>query len=98
MDLKAPGSGEVARNRMENVALLTRHDELKIVLADEADYVWAKQQIAEHDLTSRCTVLLSPVAGQLDPAKLAEWIVRDRLPVRFQLQLHKILWHDAKGR
>ena len=98
MDLKAPGSGEVARNRLENIALLTRHDELKIVLADEADYVWAKQQIVEHDLTSRCTVLLSPVAGQLDPAKLAEWIVRDRLPVRFQLQLHKILWHDAKGR
>lgn len=98
MDLKAPGSGEVTRNRMENIALLTRHDELKIVVADEADYAWAKQRIAEYDLPGRCTVLLSPVAGRLDPAKLAEWIVRDRLPVRFQLQLHKILWHDAKGR
>jgi len=98
MDLKAPGSGEVGRNRYENIALLNAHDEVKIVLADEADYVWAKQQIAEFELARRCTVLLSPVAGALDPATLAEWIVRDRLPVRFQLQLHKILWSDARGR
>lgn len=98
MDLKAPGSGEVAKNRYQNIALLNAGDEVKIVLADEADYVWACQQIADHDLARRCTVLLSPVAGALDPARLAEWIVRDRLPVRFQLQLHKILWHDARGR
>ena len=98
MDLKAPGSGELARNRLENLALLNAHDELKFVLADAADYEWAKQQIADHRLAERCTVLLSPVAGALDPAELAGWIVRDRLPVRFQLQLHKILWNDARGR
>ena len=98
MDLKAPGSGELARNRLENLALLNAHDELKFVLADAADYEWAKQQIADHRLAERCTVLLSPVAGALDPADLAGWIVRDRLPVRFQLQLHKILWNDARGR
>ena len=98
MDLKAPGSGELARNRLENLALLNAHDELKFVLADAADYEWAKQQIADHRLAERCTVLLSPVAGALDPAELAGWIVRDRLPVRFQLQLHKILWNDTRGR
>jgi 7-carboxy-7-deazaguanine synthase len=98
MDLKAPGSGELARNRLENLALLNERDELKFVLADAADYAWAKQQIAEYRLAERCTVLLSPVAGALDPAELAGWIVRDRLPVRFQLQLHKILWNDARGR
>ena len=98
VDLKAPGSGELARNRLENLALLNAHDELKFVLADAADYDWARRQIAEHRLAERCTVLLSPVAGALDPADLAGWIVRDRLPVRFQLQLHKILWNDARGR
>ncbi|MBN8443328.1 MAG: 7-carboxy-7-deazaguanine synthase QueE [Thauera sp.] len=98
MDLKAPGSGEVDRNLYANIELLHAHDEIKIVLADEADYLWAKQQIAAHGLDRRCTVLLSPVAGALEPATLAEWIVRDRLPVRFQLQLHKILWNDARGR
>ncbi|TMW76809.1 7-carboxy-7-deazaguanine synthase QueE [Thauera sp. UPWRP] len=98
VDLKAPGSGELARNRWENLALLCAHDELKFVLADAADYAWARQQIAEHRLAERCGVLLSPVAGALDPAELAGWIVRDRLPVRFQLQLHKILWNDARGR
>ena len=98
VDLKAPGSGELARNRWENLVLLRAHDELKFVLADAADYAWAKQQIAEYRLAECCTVLLSPVAGALDPAELAGWIVRDRLPVRFQLQLHKILWNDARGR
>lgn len=98
MDLKAPGSGEAARNRWENLALLRRSDEIKIVLAGEDDYRWACEQIAAHDLAARCEVLLSPVAGQLDPASLAEWIVRDRLPVRFQLQLHKVLWADARGK
>ena len=98
MDLKAPGSGEVAKNRYENIPLLRAHDEVKIVLADAADYDWARGQIAAHALDRRCSVLLSPVAGALDPAELAEWVVRDRLPVRFQLQLHKILWNDARGR
>ena len=98
VDLKAPGSGELERNLPANIPLLRAQDEVKMVLADEADYDWAKAQILEHDLAARCTVLLSPVAGDLDPAQLAEWIVRDRLPVRFQLQLHKVLWNDARGR
>ena len=98
MDLKAPGSGEVDKNRYENIPLLRASDEVKIVLADAADYDWARAQIATHGLDRRCSVLLSPVAGALDPAELAEWVVRDRLPVRFQLQLHKILWNDARGR
>ncbi|MDI3491134.1 MAG: 7-carboxy-7-deazaguanine synthase [Thauera sp.] len=98
MDLKAPGSGEVERNLYDNIAHLKADDELKIVIANTDDYAWAKQQIATHRLAERCTVLLSPVAGEIDPAQLAEWIVRDRLPVRFQLQLHKILWSDARGR
>ena len=98
VDLKAPGSGELARNRYENVPLLRAHDEIKIVLANVTDYDWAREQIAEHRLAERCSVLLSPVAGALEPATLAAWIMRDRLPVRFQLQLHKILWNDARGR
>ena len=98
VDLKAPGSGEVDKNRYQNIPLLRAHDEVKIVLADAADYDWARAQIATHALDQRCSVLLSPVAGALDPAELAEWVVRDRLPVRFQLQLHKILWNDARGR
>jgi 7-carboxy-7-deazaguanine synthase len=98
VDLKAPGSGEADRNRFENIELLTGHDEVKIVLADEADYQWARQQIADYRLAERCAVLLSPVTDQINPTRLAEWIVRDRLPVRFQIQLHKILWQDAKGR
>ncbi len=98
VDLKAPGSGEVDKNRYENIALLRAHDEVKIVLANAADYDWARAQISTHALDRRCSVLLSPVAGELDPAELAEWVVRDRLPVRFQLQLHKVLWNDARGR
>ena len=98
VDLKAPGSGEVDKNRYDNIPLLRASDEVKIVLADATDYDWARAQIATHGLDRRCSVLLSPVAGALDPAELAEWVVRDRLPVRFQLQLHKILWNDARGR
>ena len=98
VDLKAPGSGESARNRLQNIALLQPRDEIKFVLADETDYAWAKSMIVEHRLTERCAVLMSPVHGTLDPARLAELIVRDRLPVRFQLQLHKLLWADARGR
>jgi 7-carboxy-7-deazaguanine synthase len=98
MDLKAPGSGESERNLLENLASLRPDDEIKIVLADEGDYLWARTQIDTLALATRCAVLLSPVQGRLDPAQLAEWIVRDRLPVRLQLQLHKILWNDARGR
>lgn len=98
MDLKAPGSGEFARNRMENIAELDDRDEIKFVLADELDYQWACDVVSTYSLAHKCSVLFSPVHGALSAETLAEWIVRDRLPVRFQLQLHKILWHDARGR
>jgi 7-carboxy-7-deazaguanine synthase len=98
MDLKAPGSGEEAKNRWENLALLAQHDELKLVLASEDDYRWASAVLRERKLDALCPVLFSPVQGKLEPRQLAEWILRDRLPVRFQLQLHKVLWGDARAR
>lgn len=98
MDLKAPDSGELEKNRWENLALLGAGDEIKIVLASANDYAWARQMLEEHDLTQICPVLFSPVQGQLKPNELAEWILRDRLEVRFQLQLHKILWGSERGR
>ena len=98
LDWKAPSSGECDKNRLENLRHLRASDEIKFVLADEADYRWACAQIRQHRLADRCTLLFSPVAGHLSPATLAEWIVRDRLPVRFQLQLHKVLWQDARGK
>ena len=98
VDLKAPGSGEVARNRWSNLADLRAHDQVKFVLAGRADYEWAVAAVHEHAIASRCAVLFSPVHGALAPRDLAEWILADRLPVRFQLQLHKLLWDDAKGR
>ncbi|HET9032715.1 MAG TPA: 7-carboxy-7-deazaguanine synthase QueE [Dokdonella sp.] len=98
MDLKAPGSGEVARNLWSNIDHLQAHDQIKIVLADRADYDWSIARINEYDLTSRCPVLLSPVQGKLAPRDLADWIIEDRLPVRFQMQLHKLLWGDQPGR
>lgn len=98
MDLKAPGSEESARNRWENIPLLGPNDELKIVLADRGDYDWAVSQLREHRLAQRCPVLLSPVQGELAPADLAEWITHDRLPVRMQIQLHKVIWGNQQGR
>jgi 7-carboxy-7-deazaguanine synthase len=98
MDLKTPGSGEAERNRLENLAVLTRRDQVKFVLCDRADYEWAKALVAREMLAERCEVLFSPAVGQLDARTLAEWIIDDRLPVRFQLQLHKILWGNAPGR
>ncbi len=98
MDLKAPGSGEHEKNRWQNLAQLNSRDEIKFVLASEADYAWAKAVLLERKLDAICTVLFSPVQGQLDPAQLAGWILRDRLPVRFQLQLHKVLWGAERGR
>lgn len=97
MDLKAPGSGESARNLWSNLAHLSSRDQLKVVIADRADYDWACARMAEHALMQRCPVLFSPVAGKLPPRELAEWILADRLPVRFQLQLHKLLWGDVPG-
>jgi 7-carboxy-7-deazaguanine synthase len=98
VDLKTPASGEAERNCWDNLSLLTPRDEVKFVLADEADYRWAKQILVKHRIHQRCPVLFSPVWGQVDPARLAEWILRDGLPVRMQMQLHKLLWTEAKGR
>lgn len=98
MDLKTPGSGELARNRWENVALLTARDQVKFVLCDRADYDWALAMLREHDLAARCEVLFSPSFGQLPARELAQWMLDDRVPVRFQLQLHKVLWGEEKGR
>lgn len=98
VDLKAPDSGEQARNRWENIELLTPADELKLVLASREDYDWAVSACRQRRLFERCPVLFSPVQGQLDPAQLAQWILDDRLPVRFQLQLHKVLWDNTQGR
>ena len=98
MDLKTPASGEVERNRYDNLRQLTARDQIKFVLCDRADYDWAKRLMAEHDLAARCEILFSPSHTQLPARELADWIVADRLPVRFQLQLHKYLWGDERGR
>lgn len=97
MDLKAPGSGEVARNLWTNLDAMTRHDQIKFVLADRGDYDWAKDVMSERELSARCDILLSPVYGKLAPRELAEWILADRLPVRMQIQLHKVLWGETPG-
>lgn len=98
VDLKAPGSGEVARNRWENMECLGPRDELKIIIASREDYDWARARIADHGLPGRCPILLSPAQGQLEPRELAEWIIADGLPVRFQMQLHKLLWGNMQGK
>ena len=97
VDIKTPASGEVEKNRWENLALLTGHDEIKFVLCDENDYQWARKIIRRHHLTEKCPVLFSPAHGTLDATQLADWILRDRLPVRMQVQLHKLLWNNAPG-
>ena len=98
MDLKTPGSGEEARNHIENIALLKPKDQVKFVIRDRADYDWSRAMVAAHELDKRCEVLFSPVHGELSATELAEWILADRLPVRMQIQLHKYLWQDARGR
>ncbi|MFA7292608.1 MAG: 7-carboxy-7-deazaguanine synthase QueE [Rhodocyclaceae bacterium] len=98
VDLKAPGSGESDKNLWTNLPQLRASDEVKMVLADRADYEWARNTIATHHLTDTCPVLLSPVQGTLQPADLANWILADHLPVRFQLQLHKVLWGNMQGK
>jgi 7-carboxy-7-deazaguanine synthase len=97
LDIKTPASGEVEKNRWENLLLLTRHDEIKFVLCNEGDYQWSKQILEQHQLSVKCEVLFSPAHGEMDATRLADWILRDRLPVRMQLQLHKILWNNAPG-
>lgn len=98
VDLKAPGSGESDKNLWSNLESLNARDELKFVLKDRADYDWARQTIATHRLDALCPLLFSAVQGELDPTTLAEWIIADRLPVRFQLQLHKLLWGNMRGK
>jgi 7-carboxy-7-deazaguanine synthase len=98
VDLKTPGSAEMHRNLWSNVERLTPHDQVKFVICSREDYDWAREVIAEHRLAERCDVLFSPSFTQIAPRELADWIVADRLPVRFQLQLHKVLWNDEPGR
>ena len=98
MDLKAPDSGESDKNLLTNLADLRRTDEIKMVLASRADFDWARSMINLHHLNQRCDVVLSPVAGVLNPTDLADWILAAGLDVRFQLQLHKLLWQDARGK
>jgi 7-carboxy-7-deazaguanine synthase len=98
LDLKTPGSGELDKNRWSNLDHLTPHDEVKFVLCDKSDYEWAVGVMTERQLDRICPILFSPVYGKLDPAMLAEWVLRDRLPVRVQVQLHKVLWGEGPGR
>jgi 7-carboxy-7-deazaguanine synthase len=98
MDLKTPGSGEEGRNRYDNIEHLLPHDQVKFVITDEVDYQWSREQLYRHQLDARCEALFSPAAGVLQPSELAGWVLRDRLNVRFQLQLHKILWGNEPGR
>jgi len=98
LDVKCPGSGMTDRMYWPNLNQLTMKDEAKFVLADRKDYDWAREIIAKYELTTRCSVLMSPVFGNLEPRQLAEWVLADRLPVRFQLQLHKWIWApDMRG-
>jgi len=97
MDLKTPGSGEMSKNLLSNIELLTDRDQLKFVLCSREDYDWAKKVISEYDLTGRLEILFSVSFGQLSPQKLADWILEDKLKVRFQMQLHKLLWDDEPG-
>lgn len=97
MDIKTPGSGEQDKNMLENLPLLKPTDQLKFVICDRADYEWSKGFVAEHDLLDTCAVLFSPSIGQLEPRTLAEWILDDRLQIRFQVQLHKYLWGEEPG-
>lgn len=98
LDIKTPGSKEADKNRWENLGCVSKRDEIKFVLCDEADYEWAKKILRERRLDRLCPVLFSPSYHDLPAATLAEWILRDRLPVRMQVQLHKLLWGEARGR
>lgn len=98
VDIKTPGSGEVARNRLENLAVLRAADQVKFVICDRADYEWSRSFVREHALATRCAVLFSPSHEQLRAVELAEWILADRLAVRFQIQLHKYLWGNVPGK
>ncbi len=98
MDLKTPGSGEQEKNLWSNLKALTANDQIKFVICSREDYEWAKAQVLKRQLNAYWEVLFSPVWGQVEASDLAEWILEDQLPVRFQLQLHKILWGDVPGK
>jgi len=98
MDLKTPSSGELSKNLYQNILHLTANDQVKFVIGSDEDYQWSKQILAEYTLADRCQILFSPVMGQQNPTELAEKILADYLPVRFQIQLHKLLWDDAQGK
>ena len=98
MDLKAPGSGECDKNLWANLAALNQRDEIKIVIASRADYDWARDVLRERQLDQLCSVLFSPAQGRIEAADLARWILEDGLPVRFQMQLHKLLWGNMRGK
>ena len=98
VDVKTPASGEADRNLLEQLDQLESRDQVKFVICDRADYEWSRELLAGRSLTGRATVLFSPSHGQLPARQLADWILEDRLPVRLQVQLHKILWGDERGR
>lgn len=98
VDIKTPGSLEVEKNYWKNIEHLLPHDQVKFVICDQADYDWSKQVLEQYQLTKVCQVLFSPSYQQVKPGDLADWILRDQLPVRFQVQLHKYLWGDVQGR
>lgn len=98
LDIKTPASGEEKKNLWSNLEALYTQDEVKFVLCDEPDYLWARQVLRERDLAKRCSILFSPVQGQLSPTLLADWILRDSLPVRLQIQLHRLLWGSQQGK
>jgi 7-carboxy-7-deazaguanine synthase len=97
IDLKTPGSGEAEANRWDNVARVAPHDEFKFVVTSRDDFDWAIDRVREHELTSRCHVLFSPVFARVAPAELAEWVLAARLPVTMQLQMHKTIWGERRG-
>ena len=97
MDLKTPASGEVSKNRYDNIACLTEQDQVKFVIANREDFDWSVAKVQEYDLSTRCQVLFSPSYEVLNPTQLAKWILTEHLPVRFQMQLHKTLWGDKAG-
>lgn len=98
MDLKTPSSGELNKNLYQNIKYLDKKDQVKFVIGNDEDYNWAKAALSEFNLTDRCEVLFSPVMEQQSPTELADKILQDRLPVRFQIQLHKLLWDDTQGK
>jgi 7-carboxy-7-deazaguanine synthase len=98
IDIKTPGSNEVARNRLENLDSLRATDQLKFVICSRGDFEWSRDFVRDRNLAAQCTVLFSPSANQIDARDLAQWVLDERLPVRMQVQLHKILWGDTPGR